>query len=262
MNCLVCGEPVAAMTGTKLQNGRICKKCTAQLPTLLIKGTPYLQEYALRNAMNATTRNMERFNATASFGELHIDEMHGLFCIAQALDSSGKPKTGSNVFSMYDLTDIGLFCKSPRVVNNGVVVDVEFRCQLESLRLPISVIVKKNCKCSTKRVDAKNVEWEEPNDMAMFRTLFNRMLSGVCEKVCEVLCGKTVHAFELEKARAIFMLPKDYNLEDLKKARRLMMKVYHPDKAEDDVTREAQIINESYDLLRAELEYIERGTRR
>jgi curved DNA-binding protein CbpA len=80
------------------------------------------------------------------------------------------------------------------------------------------------------------------------------MLTGAWEKVNQMLCGKTVYEFELEKARAIFMLPKDYTSEDLKKARRLMMKVYHPDKAGVDVTREAQIINDAHDLLKADLE--------
>ena len=50
------------------------------------------------------------------------------------------------------------------------------------------------------------------------------------------------------------MLPEDYTADDLKKPRRLMIKVYHPDKGEDDVTRECQIINEAHDLLKAELE--------
>jgi hypothetical protein len=133
-------------------------------------------------------------------------------------------------------------------------VDAEFTCRLEDPYISIKKIVKKGLRCHTKRVDNTHVSWEEPNDLVMFKSLFNQMLTGAWEKVNQMLCGKTVYEFELEKARAIFMLPKDYTSEDLKKARRLMMKVYHPDKAGVDVTREAQIINDAHDLLKADLE--------
>ena len=255
MNCLVCGEQVPAIGGTKLHNGKICKTCTSQLPSMLLKGSPYLQEYALKNAMEITKKNMDIFSATASFGELHIDEMHYMFAIAQSLDSNGKPKTGNNVFSVYDLQDVGLFCNSPRSDHGSVLVDVEFRCMIESLRLPISTTVKKSAKCVSKRVDSKHVEWDEPNDMAMFRSMFNRMLKTASERFDNYLRSKTVYAFELDKARSIFMLPEDYTSDDVKRARRLMFKVYHPDtNSDDDTTRESQIINNAYLLLMQDLE--------
>jgi DnaJ-class molecular chaperone len=71
--------------------------------------------------------------------------------------------------------------------------------------------------------------------------------------VFEMLCGKTVHRFEIEKARSIFMLSENYTMDELKKARKMMLKVYHPDTAGEGVTRESQIINKAYDLLKLEL---------
>ena len=254
MQCLICGESIKALSGTKLKNGKICKSCASKLPSLLLQNKPYLQEGTLRRIIELIANNMEKFCATASYGKLHIDSIHGLFCIANSLNKDGKPKTGNNVFSIYDLSEVGVFCKSPRANHNNVLVDVEFRCTIEDPFLSFSVPIKKSVRCHTKRVDQQHVEWEEPNDLSMFRTLFNQMLSGAFEKVNAILCGKTVHEFEVEKARAIFMLTKDYTAEDLKKARRLMMKVWHPDKAQEDVTREAQIINDAHDLLRTELE--------
>lgn len=254
MDCLVCGQAVSALSGAKIKNGKICKACASKLPSLMLEGSPCLHEGTLKHAINYTAENMERFSATASFGELHIDEIHGLFALAKQLDDNGKPKSGNNVFSMYKLSDIGLTCTSPRADHNNVLVDIEFTCQLEDPYINIKTRVKKGVRCHTQRVDSTHVSWDEPNDMAMFRTLFNNMLKGTWENVHQYLCGKTVYAFELDKARAIFMLPQDFTASDLKKARRLMMKVYHPDKAGEDVTREAQIINDAYDLLKADLE--------
>ena len=208
--------------------------------------------------MSYVEDKMDVFCATASYGQLHIDSIHSLFSIGE-LNEDGKPKSGNNVFSVRDLSEVALFCTSPRLNNNSVLVNVEFRCTLEDPCMVIAVSVKKSVCCHMKRVDSQHVTWEEPNDLVMFRTLFNQMLSGTFEKVNKFLCGKTVHEFELEKARAIFMLPWDYTAEELKRARRLMMKVYHPDKGEEDVTRESQIINEAYTLLKSELERQEKN---
>jgi hypothetical protein len=177
-----------------------------------------------------------------------------LFCIASKLTADGKPKSGNNVFSIYNLTEVGLTCTSPRTDHGSVLADVEFTCKLEDPYISLKTIIKRSTRCQSKRVDSTHLAWESPADLEMFRSMFNQMLSGAFEKVNQILCGKTVHEFEVEKARAMFMLPKDYTATDLKKARRLMMKVYHPDVADDDVTRESQIINDAYDLLKAELE--------
>ena len=172
MNCLVCGEPLSPLSSIKLQNGRICKQCESKLPSLMLKGTPYIQEFTLKNAMDCVAKNMKIFNSTASFGRLHIDEMHGLFAISKDLGVNGKPKNGNNVFSVYALTDVGIFCKSPRVEHNKVFVDIEFRFVLEEPHFSQSVLIKKNICCKSNRVDNKHLEWEEPADLSMFKTLF------------------------------------------------------------------------------------------
>lgn len=253
VNCMICGNNIKMLTGKKLERGQVCSTCLSQIPSLILDIAPYLPEYSLKSIMDTTAKNLEKFSVTASYGDLHIDEINGVFAIAKALDDKGKPKGNANVFSIYDLTEVGLYCKSPRADHNIIVADVEFKFKLSNIMSEIKVIIKRSAKCNHKRINPQEVSWEEPHEMEMFKTLFNQMLSGAWQKVNQYLCGKTVREFEIEKARAIFMLPDDYTDADLKKARRLMMKVYHPDKGED-VTREAQIINEAFDLLKAELE--------
>ena len=251
MNCFVCGEPIKALTGTKLKTGTLCKECTSYVPSLLIKKDNYLQDYTLKHVIEKTKENLDYFSATSSFGKLHIDEIHGLFCIADSLDDNDKPKGGANVFSIYDLTEVGLTCTSPRADHTVVRVDVEFSCTLENPYLSIKEIVKKGCTCQTK-VKGQNLQYDEPHDMQMFKVLFNQLLTGAWEKVNAVLCGKTVYAFELEKARAIFMLPEDFNLDDLSAAYRKMKTVYGATD-EDMNSREMSILNKYYYFLQSDL---------
>lgn len=253
MSCIICEKP-AGIGSTRLQNGRVCKDCTSKLPSIMLRGRPYLQEYTLKYAMDYVSKNMEKFQATASYGKLHIDEIHGLFAVSDALNKENKPKSGNNIFSVYDLGDVGLCCNSPRFSRGNVFADIEFTCSIENPRVLFKVVIKRNAKCVSKRSGFNDIDWNEPSDLSMFRTLFNNMLSGAFERIANLLCGKTIYEFELEKARALFMLDENYTNDNLKKARRLLMKAYHPDVAGEDVTREAQIINDSYNLLRSHLE--------
>jgi hypothetical protein len=138
------------------------------------------------------------------------------------------------------------------VDHNQVYVDVEFAAEITPLRLPIKTIIKKHVHCATKREDSKHLSWEEPGDMKMFITMFNTMLSETWQKLNKMLCGQTIHEMEVEKARNLFMLRENYTIEELKKARNMMAKVFHPDVAEFDTTEAAKIINHSFRLLKAE----------
>ena len=248
MNCFVCGEPIKALTGTKLKHGMLCKDCANYVPSILIKKDPYVQEYTLKHIIEKTKEHLEEFYATSSFGDLHIDEIHGLFAISKGLDEHGKPKGGSNIFSVYDLTEVGLTCTSPRADHTVVKVDAEFSCTLENPFLSFKEIVKRGCNCQTK-IKGQNLAYDEPHDMQMFKVLFNQLLTGTWEKVNAVLCGKTVYAFELEKARAVFMLPADYTLDDLNAAYRKMKTVY----GEDPDSREMSLLNKYYYFLQSDL---------
>lgn len=251
MKCYVC-ESTVGFGAKKIKGGKICKGCLLRLPSIILNNSNVISEYNLRYAINYVQENKKKFCATASYGQLHIDEIHGMFCVAKSLDKDGKPKSGNNVFSVNQLTEVGLTCTSPHVDHNQVIVNVEFTFSLSDPYISNKAIIKYSARCQTKRVDNEHLSWSEPNDLLMFKTMFNQMLSREMEKVNAMLCGKTLHEFEIEKARAIFMLEKDFTNDDLKKARRLMMKVYHPDSGKD-VTRESQIINDAFNLLKIEL---------
>lgn len=248
MNCLVCNKEFNLFNGHKVSGGWLCKSCAGKLPTLLILKGQQLQKYSLINAMESTAENLKRFSATASFGQLHIDEVHGLFCIANSLTADGKPKKGNNVFSVYDLLEVGLTCTSPRETNNIVYVDVEFQCSLTVPFLSFSQIIKRKCKCKSKRIDTKNFTWEQPGDFLMFQELFNQSIFGAWEKVNRVLCGQTTYEHKLELARAVFMLSNGFTQDDVNCSYKRLKKVYDTD------NKEIEILNQYYCFLLSYLE--------
>lgn len=246
MNCSICGKQVKFNKKKNCYDGVVCGDCLDKASELFIKQSKDLSVSEVELAISYAQKNMEQFSETSSYGDLHIDESHGLFAICKHLDANGKP-TGNNVFSIYDLSSVSLCCKTPFVNKEQVYSDIEFSCFLENIRLSIKKTIKKRVKCTSKRVNPKEIQWGYPSDMEMFRTMFNYMLSGASQKINDILCGKTVYQYEVERAEALFMLPAGYDKKDLDRARALLLKVYSTD--ENNCQREVDIIKKSYQLL-------------
>lgn len=256
LNCILCENPLPMVGGVSIHNGKICKTCATRIPSIMLENAKNWSSYTLEVAIDYEDELYDKFDETASYGDLHIDTTHGLFALSKKM-KDGRP-IERNVFSIYDLSEVCLCCGSP-VVNshNQVHVDIEFRARIEKLSLPIRTTVKKGVLCQSKKIDSEHLSWEEPADMLMFIQMFNTMLKGTWEKMQMYLCGRELYEYEIEKARAIFMLPERFTMEDLKKARNMLVKAYHPDMAgEDDVyaSEATKIINNSYKLLQQYLE--------
>ena len=245
-DCLICGAPLPFAGNKTIDEGKICKNCTSLLPTFVAEKISNYSLESLQNIINIENDYYEQFSATASFGSLYIDEVHGLFAISKRMKGD-KPEY-KNVFSIYDLEEIGLYCKSPTADHGNVFVDVEFSCKLKMPDISIKEVVKKRCKCTTKRINSKEVEWQPPQDMEMFKTMFNYMLSGAFEKINKMLCGKSLKAIEIDRAAALFMIDDSYTLEYLDEVRMILLRAF--DTGEKGCEHFINKINESYEILR------------
>ena len=254
MTCLLCGKEISNFSSHKTPDGRICKDCYKTIPSLLWKSSAYLSETTLRVAQKMALENYENFFTTSSYGDLRLDEMNSMFAIAKKIDKRGKPIDSFNIFSIYDLDDIGISCDKLSARDNSLYTSVEMTFEILKPHMRTKVTIKKRAKCKYKQVDSSHIEWTEPKELTFFRSILYQMLSGSFDRLKGLLAGKTLHDWDVEKARTVFMLDDDYTEQDLKKARRLLMKAYHPDVAEEDTSREVTIINDMYDLLKMELE--------
>lgn len=140
MKCMLCEKSVG-ITKRKIYNGYICGACTRKVPDFLRSSLDTYSDLRLKVVNSYFTRNSKRkFESTASYGNLIIDEINGLFQI--------KTPDGCYVFDPTDMTEGDIICTDPRVnSHNMVCVDVEFFYKMENPGISMRIKIKKNVKC-------------------------------------------------------------------------------------------------------------------
>lgn len=208
MKCCCCGNEVGAIGKKRLLNGYLCKECSNKIPKVL-KEKNFTAESASAIVMYENKLMKDGFNETSSYRRLLLDETHGTF----AIDS---PDDG--VFYCLDLSNVSLYCGSPKATRKGVVVDIEFACEFAHPAMQFSVKLGTGVPCHTKRVNSTHVTWEEPPAFTMFRSMFNQMLDNERSKYKAVADRNFYNKASVDefKARTLFMVNEDYTMKELK----------------------------------------------
>lgn len=251
--CMMCGRQISMFNQIKLANGCLCKVCSEKIPSVMkpkIGGYSLLTiETILRYGENPL---FQKFQETANYGKLHIDEMHGLFLISDSPDKiTEKDKT--SIFYVLDLSNVGLYCTNPRVFRGSVAVDIKFDCEFEPLGFRFSLDIKQQVFCASKKIKGgSQLEWDEPGDFSMFRNIFNQMIRNESDKFNKRYQSIFMTKAELDvfKARCLFMFDdgEQFSKVDLKTRRNSLMKTFHSDVSSNS-TLCAQRINEAYKVL-------------
>jgi hypothetical protein len=237
----------------KIENGVICKDCAAKVPSVIRGKLTNYYDLELRTLIDKVRLSQERndkFAATASYGKLHIDEVHGLFAISNKVTSDGRLSDPSSVFHCLDLTEVGLYCTDPAAQQGKVTCNVEFSCSMEKLNIAFKAKIKTGASCDSKKEAGNQLSWVEPGDLSLFRNMFNQMIVTEAEKVRMNYSQRfeTQATIDLFRAETLFMLEGEYTEEDVKAMRNRLVKVFHPDVSNADV-RYIQIINDAYKTL-------------
>lgn len=243
MECMLCNKSIG-LTRRRISNGYICGSCSRQYPDFIkVKMTEYT-DLRLGLIKSYFEENSKRkFEQTAAYGSLSIDEINGVFKV--------KENSGSYIFDAIDMTEGNILCTNPKVNSSNIVyADVEFYYKMESPHIELRVTINKNRRCQSKKVSGNSLEWQEPADLTMFRNMFNQMLENARKKYDEtcrntLICKADIDYFE---AKSLFMVEDDYDEEEIKIIRKKMMKIYHPDNGETD-TKKSETINRYYDIL-------------
>ena len=243
MECMLCNKSIG-LTRRRISNGYICGSCSRQYPDFIkVKMTEYT-DLRLGLIKSYFEENSKRkFEQTAAYGSLSIDEINGVFKV--------KENSGSYIFDAIDMTEGNILCTNPKVNSSNIVyADVEFYYKMESPHIELRVTINKNRRCQSKKVSGNSLEWQEPADLTMFRNMFNQMLENARKKYDEtcrntLICKADIDYF---KAKSLFMVEDDYDEEEIKIIRKKMMKIYHPDNGETD-TKKSETINRYYDIL-------------
>lgn len=220
MSCTFCGSE------TK-RNQELCKDCISYLPPILKINTKNTSIETLCLIIDKIKRYDDVFCATAYYGDLAIDDVNLLFAVSKKYRND-KP-VEKNIFSIYDLENIDFHCKSPRASHETVYADVEFSFKTLLSNNTCNVIIKKNAKCQSKRTDSSHLSWALPAELSMFQEMFMQLVKKASERLNKILSGYTVYDLKVEKARDMFMLNKDYTLEELNWSKSTLLKVFEAD---------------------------------
>lgn len=239
MKCSICGKSLSVFN-KKISNGEICNNCYNSLPSFIQKNIHGMREMQIRDYINY--KNSIKFEPTASYGILSVDDMHGCFSI----NEKGK------IYPFYslDIKNVGLYCTDLKVnSSNKVVCNVEFNCELEHPQISFRIIVKKNVMCFSKKCANNRFEWNEPSDLSMFRNMFNQMIRNENERYTTIYNDKIINKNAIEdfQAKTLFMLGENFTYEDLEKQYKKTISPYKADNPDDSIYIE--YINRCYQLL-------------
>ncbi len=230
-NCTICNSQLSSFGKKRIQNGFICKSCYQKIPEVFHKGIEQYSDLRLKTILDyEEDMKSRKFDVSASYGDLALDELHGLFAI--------KARVGYDIFNAIDIKEIGLLCTDISANNNDVVkCNVEFRCLLEYPKVEIKEIIKRNVICKSKRTDKTHIEYQLPGDLEVFKIIFNQTINNAVSKYVNKEIGDesiTKHDLEIIKAKALFMIDDYYDEEMLKSQRDKLLKTFHPDNFGDD----------------------------
>ena len=161
-------------------------------------------------------------------------------------------KDGSKFYPFYllDISNVAIYCKNPHADRyDKVTCDIEFNCEIQSLNINFKYLIKKRVICPHKRTDNQHIEFSEPSDLTMFRSMFNQTLKNEAERYT-VLYNENIankEAIEEFKAKALFMLGNEYTYEDLERQYNRTISAYSKENINDKVY--IDYINDAYILL-------------
>lgn len=255
-NCILCRKETNAWSGVKTSEGYMCKDCASHIPTVLRNYLDKMDHTELKLTIRRSDQmKFQKFEATASYGNLHIDSVHGLFAISEKINKDGTLPNTADVFYCLDILDFNIYCVDPKAnASNNVTCKVEMAFILHEFKLPIKCIIKKNVKCAHKIINKTQLEWSEPGDLSMFRSMFTQMMMTESKRYHEeqrqlFISPKNIRFIY---AKCMYMLPNDYTKEDVMKQWKRLIKVFHPDEnMKDDKNMElyARTVNDYRDIL-------------
>lgn len=233
--CRHCTSDV--MLGKPILDGVICKACYNRIPKVT---WPFINGYSAQDIalLIGMKSNEHDFEATAAYGKLQIDELHGLFAVNH--------KGELAVFDCLELEEIGIYCTKPSADrNNSVYCDVEFSCKFYNSGIKFRVELKNHVSCRSHKKDSTHLEWEEPGDLSLFRNMFMQMYEAARIKYNRNVSNNLISKQDIEllKAEALFMISGTYSDTELEAKKEKLLSIFLSEE-------EQRQVNRAYTLLK------------
>lgn len=277
--CAICGQKAGVLTRHRLCDDTVlCFDCAYEIPSYV---KPFLPDHynlddvkRLKKYLKHCKERLSReFIETASFGALRIDEEHGWVHIdegdmATELFVEFKDIQWFNMDFTAKHVKEGLF-------DNKVFGHVDLELSVSNPYFefdgPITGRVKAQSETITfSRSNYRHTTYSNPKELDIFVARFEAAMERFGnhseheqyqqqeEREYQESTYSQTNMGELQKARALFMFDdnESYTLDELKKRRNRLIRMYHPDISSDSDadTRFAQKINDAYEILKKSLE--------
>lgn len=244
VQCGLCNGEISRFSAKKTKDGVLCRECAERLPKAV---TGSLSSYTLAGlqTIEEYMKHLRKdlFTPTASFGCLHIDEIHGLFAVEERLSDDVKDLT--DIFYCLNLKEAGLVPANVSTDRRGnVFCDFELHCCFEYPQCSFKVSVRKKVKCPSHRKNKSEISYEMPGDYCIFVKMFDLMIESARKKY-EYSSQEhfmSFSKFQLFKAKTLFMLPDGYNLDDVIRQKEILIKAFQNQKTYMDIIQEAYFI--------------------
>lgn len=249
-NCEICNKPNTFYS--------ICSKCRKFLPK-------YGVFDSIEDKINFVTWAQENrkiiekdFCETFSFGNVHLDELHGYVAISGRLKNGKITSRVADVYPLIDTVSLAFPTKVLKQTPRSITAIVGFDLDTTYPRVKIRCKnIRKSIVCKAENTGGEYITFEYPGDFVFFQGLVEKTINNEITKYNKNLENTFLSQRDVElfKAKCVLFLDDDYTKEDLKKQRNRLLKVFHPDENTSDsgLTEYTQKITSAYKLLLSEL---------
>lgn len=229
------------MLGTRTagDGAPVCRSCADALKGPL-KGTLSRLDCDEAEELITLERTLaERFSETAALGRMAIDETSFLVSVDGA------------VFDVGELEEFSVFCTD---IRNGskdsVLCSIETEIAVRHPSIRGRYRIASGVPCSSRRINDSQIEWSEPGQLSVFRSLvhgmFDRRFSTFQQSIQDSLNVRAL--LELLKAQSAFLMEEGntYTKEDIRRREEAMLKAYGEDGRDaEKIRRYAELLKRS-----------------
>lgn len=260
--CVICEEK-AGLFSYKIKDGRICKECRKMLPANI-----YLKdanEYYLRDKYNKAKEKQKKFETTAYYGNLYLDNVHNMLCYSEK-SKNNNPVMFGDVFYIHELRSIGLFIANARNVGGDIpkiVCDIKLHIETKDVKTDYVIAGGKKCIVEG---NGERMNCTAPPEILMIQNIIGQMIDNVffktAHKLEEIKAMQDLidkYSGDKDWAKGILFLDTDteYSKEEIKVRFRQMAKIFHPDKNPGLSDEYMKKVNKAYSILEKEDDYFE-----
>lgn len=255
MACSICNGSVGLIAAGRCKDGKICKHCWDNIPKAFLlpeEDVSQLTKESISELIKYKDKEAElkdRYIESSEYGSIHIDAHHGVLCIC---NPGEKEDVEGTYFDMLNLKEISMSMDVKESSREQVLVSVKASLTFHDLSAELINVPVCDDFCFVETITGNNITFSLPYKAKIMLSEIIRINRELIDaKIFQMKVDVSEEA-ELQRAKGLFMIRRDYTESEIKKTRNKLIKAFHPDEGED-LDEKAKEITKAYDLLKKNL---------